>query len=248
MSYPGLANNDMFTANFLKTIAMALMLVDHFAVILVPSDSLLFVLFRLAGRIVAPIICFFIAEGYYHTSNKQRYVMRLLILAVISHIPFNTTFGHSLSVLEATSVIWALTMGLVALAALKSEKIHIVFKPFILLLCCIAAYTANWNFVAVLWIVGFGLFHGNFKRQVIAFCVVGLFIHLGLVFFRFGFSHWWQLGIFLPLPLLAMYNGKLGKKSKVMAYSFYVFYPAHLLLLHLINRFTPLAETLERLL
>ena len=229
-------NNNPLNANTLKVIAMALMLLDHFAVVFLPGDTMLHMLSRLLGRIVAPVICFFIAEGYHYTSDRKKYILRLLVLALISHIPFNITFGHTLSPREATSVIWALVMGLIALSALKSEKLHLIVKVLILALCCALAWTANWNFVAVLWIVVFGLFHGNFRKQILAFCAVGIVFHLAIAFHRFGLAHWFQLGIFLAIPLLAMYNGKLGKKSKVMAYSFYVFYPAHLLLLYLLYR------------
>ena len=241
----GITNNPL-NANTLKVIAMALMFVDHFAVVFFPGSALLHMLFRFPGRIVAPVICFFIAEGYHYTSDRKKYVLRLLALAVVSHIPFNVTFYDSLSPFTATSVIWALAMGLIALSAVKSEKLHIAIKPVIVALCCAAAWTANWNFVAVLWIVAFGLFHGNFKRQILAFCAVGIVFHLAIVYHRFGFSHWFQLGIFLSIPLLAMYNGRLGKKSKIMAYSFYVFYPAHLLVLYALDRFTYLAEMFER--
>jgi len=229
-------------ANTLKIIAMVLMFLDHFAVVFFPGDTLLHILFRFPGRIVAPVICFFIAEGYHYTSSRKKYILRLLALALISHIPFNITFGHTLSPFEATSVIWALALGLIALSALKSEKLHVIVKALILALCCALAWTANWNFVAVLWIAAFGLFHGNFKRQILAFCAIGIVFHLALVYHRFGFAHWFQLGIFLSIPLLALYNGKLGKKSKVMAYSFYVFYPAHLLFLFFLDRFMPLVE------
>ena len=239
-------SSNPLNANTLKIIAMALMLLDHFAVVFFPGGTLLHMLFRFPGRIVAPVICFFIAEGYHYTSNRKNYVLRLLALAVISHIPFNITFGHTLSPFEATSVIWALAMGLIALSALKSEKLHVIVKAAVLALCCALAWTANWNFVAVLWIAAFGLFHGNFKRQILSFCAVGIVFHLALVYHRFGLSHWFQFGIFLAIPLLALYNGKLGKKSKVMAYSFYVFYPAHLLLLFFLDRFTALAQFLGK--
>ena len=232
---------DKLNANALKMIAITLMFFDHFALVFFSQDSLAQMLFRFPGRIVAPVICFFIAEGYHYTSNRIKYIVRLLVLAVISHIPFNILFYDSLSPLVATSVIWPLALGLIALSAIKSEKVHIILKPVILAVCCAAAWTANWNFVAVLWIAAFGFFHGNFKRQIIAFCVIGIVFHLALVYHRFQFSHWFQLGIFLAIPLLALYNGKLGKKSKIMAYSFYVFYPAHLLLLYFLDRFTSLA-------
>ncbi|MCL2601997.1 MAG: conjugal transfer protein TraX [Treponema sp.] len=243
MSCPALPNTanssnsggiTIFTANSLKAIAMALMFLDHFAVVFLSNEPLLRNLLRFAGRIVAPVICFFIVEGYYHTSSKRKYTLRLFALALVSHIPFNITFGHSFSPFEATSVIWALALGLVALAALKSS-LNIVLRLAILAACCAAAYTANWNFVAVLWIAALGLFRGNFKRQMLAFCAVGILFHLSIVYLRFGLAHWYQLGIFLAIPLLAMYNGKLGKKSKARAYSFYIFYPAHLLLLYFWN-------------
>jgi len=195
-------------------------------------------------------MCFFIVQGYYSTSNLKKYITRLLIFAAISHLPYNLAFGYTF--FQATSVIWPLAMGLIALTAIKSNELHILVKLIVLGLCCIVSIRANWNFVAVLWIVAFGLFQGNFLKQTIAFCIVGIVFHLALTFNRFGFFHevfpqWHQLGIFLSIPLLAMYNGKLGKKSKAISWAFYLFYPAHLILLFLLNRFTPLREILEGL-
>ena len=225
------------------------MLWDHFVVVFFPEGMMLRMILRVPGKIVAPIICYLIAEGYHYTSNRRKYLSRLLIFALISHYPFILCFNYSF--FQATSVIWALAMGLLALIALKSDKIHIVLKPVILAACCAAAYTANWNYVAVLWIVSFGLFHGNFKRQILAFSAVGIAFHIMPALLRFMLSrsdlfHWYTIGIFLAIPLLAMYNGKLGKKSKVMSMAFYVFYPAHLILLYLLNRFTTLAELFGR--
>jgi len=236
-------------ANTLKVIAMAFMLLDHFIIVFLPENIFLRFVLRVPGRIVAPIICFLIASGYHHTSSRKKYILRLLALAVISHFPFNLSFEYPF--FPATSVIWALVMGLIALTALKSEKIHTALKPVILLACCLAAYTANWNFVAVLWIVAFGLFYGNFKRQILAFCAIGIVFLILPACLRFmlsrsNFLHWYHVGIFLAIPLLAIYNGKLGKKSKIASWSFYVFYPAHLILLYLLNKLTPLAEIFKR--
>ena len=240
--------NNFFTANKLKALAMVLMFIDHFALIFLPANTVLPMLLRFFGRIVAPVICFFIAEGYCYTSNRAKYIARLLILALVSHVPFNIAFGLPLSPLKGTSVIWALALGLIAVTALKSATIRLPLKLAILIVCCAASYTANWNFVAVLWIAAFGFFHGNFRRQMLAFCVIGMAFHLSLVYYRFGFSHWYQLGIFLAIPLLALYNGKLGQKSKVLASGFYVFYPLHLLVLYLLDIGTPLKEIISRLL
>jgi hypothetical protein len=246
----------LLTTNKLKIIATVTMFCDHFVSVFLPHDELLSLLFRLLGRTAAPIFCFFIAQGFHYTSNRRKYTIRLLVLALLSHLPYNSAFAYSF--FQATSVIWPLALGLIALDAFKNEKIHIVFKLAIVAACCALAYRANWNFIAVLWILMFGLFHGNIKKQIFSFSVIGLFylaINFNFVpyinrpgFFHEQFPQWFQLGIFLTIPLLLMFNGNLGKKSRFMTWFFYVFYPGHLILLYLLNRFTPLAEVLGRLL
>ena len=48
-------------------------------------------------------------------------------------------------------------------------------------------------------------------------------------------GHSYQIGIFLAVPLLLFYKGRQGKKSNVMKWGFYAFYPFHLLLLELVK-------------
>ena len=241
----------IFTANQLKIIALVFMFFDHFVSVFFPHNEIINLVFRVLGRTAAPVFCFFIAQGYYYTSDIKKYITRLLIFAVISHIPYNLAFGLSISPLAATSVIWPLAMGLIALAVIKNEGIHILLRLALVCVCCAVSYTANWNFFAVLWIVGFGLFHGNFKRQALSFCIIGA-AYLAWQFRRFGVFHpiypqWFQLGIFLALPLLFMYSGKQGNKSRFSAWFFYVFYPAHLILLFILNHFTTLKEVMRNL-
>lgn len=232
------------TANKLKIIAIIAMFFDHFFAIFLAHNTIIGLASRTPGRIAAPIICYFIAEGYHYTSNREKYILRLLIFAAISHIPYILLFGFTF--FQATSIIWGLAMGLIALTAVKSDKLPLLIKPIVVAACCALALTANWNYVAVLWIVAFGLFYGNFNRQILAFCAVGIVFHLIPTYLNFGpihegYPHWYQLGIFLAIPLLALYNGKLGRKSKIISWSFYVFYPGHLLLIYLLDRFTSLS-------
>ena len=226
------------------------MFLDHFVSVFLAHDNTFAMIVKIFGRTVAPVMCFFIAEGYHYTSNLKKYISRLLIFALISHIPYNIAFGYSF--FQATSVMWPLALGLIALAVIKHEKLHILLRIVIVMFCCALAWRANWNFVAVLWVLGFGIFQGKFALQIIAFTLVGLLGHISLNFYRFGFFHdrfpqWQQLGIFLAIPLLVLYNGQRGRKSKIMTWLFYVFYPAHLLLLFLLNRFTSLADIMGRI-
>ena len=241
----------MLTANKLKLIAAFFMFFDHFASVFFPHNAFISLVLRMVGRTAAPVFCFSIAMGYHYTSNLRNYILRLLLLALISHIPYNLAFAYSLSVLRATSVVWPLALGLIALAVFKNEKINIFLKLALSGAACILSYTANWNFFAVLWILAFGLFHGNFKRQIAGFTLIGAAYILWQLR-RYGLFHefypqWFQFGIFLSIPLLAMYNGRGGKKSLFSTWFFYVFYPLHLIILYLLKSFTPLAGVLGSL-
>lgn len=68
----------------------------------------------------------FIAEGYYHTRDLNRYTLRLFVFAVISHFAYifaSQDFVDARSfipfyyggILNQTSVMWSLAWGLVML-------------------------------------------------------------------------------------------------------------------------------------
>ena len=47
-----------------------------------------------------------------------------------------------------------------------------------------------------------------------------------------------QMGVVLSIPIIAMYDGSRGKNPKInkfMKWFFYIFYPAHLFVIGLIN-------------
>lgn len=50
--------------------------------------------------------------------------------------------------------------------------------------------------------------------------------------------HWygqlWQLGMYLVIPFIYLYNGKKGKGGKFSKWAFYVFYPVHFVILGMI--------------
>ena len=78
---------------------------------------------HIIGRLTCPIMCYFIAEGYYYTKSFQKYALRLFLLAIVSHFVLPvflfrqprrlarlSPFAYG-SVLNQTSVIWALLGG-----------------------------------------------------------------------------------------------------------------------------------------
>ena len=225
------------SSNALKNIAIAMMFLDHAATLLVPRATVLSVLLHIPGRVVAPIMCYMIAEGFHHTSNLARYAKRLFLFALLSHFPYVWAFG--LDWTHTTSVMWGLFLGLMALAAVQSGRIPAWGKVAAVSVCCVLALPADWHMVSVLWIVAFGCFRGQFKQQMIAFVLIGYGFNAIPMVWRNGWPYVYQFAILLAIPLLAMYKGRRGRQSHWMRWGFYIFYPAHLLLLFLLRLVLP---------
>lgn len=229
------ANIKIFDANSIKMIAIIAMLMDHVAYLFVPSASALWIVMRLIGKITEPVMCFFIAEGYYHTSNLKKYILRLLAFAAISHFPFVLCFNYG--VFEKTSVMWGLLMGLIALSIWKLKKLNIILKLLGIAAAAYLAKFADWGYLSVLLVLAFGVFHDIKWLSLLAYIgVSGVFyiypalndiaadpslLKIKLI----------RLGFFIPLIFFLLYSGKLGKKNKFLKYGFYIFYPAHMLIL-----------------
>ena len=106
------------------------MLMDHLASTIWPGyDNKMWWLLGIhfIGRLAAPTMWFMIAEGYQYTRNFKKYLLRLLVFSVLAHFAYNFCFGISLvpfrnSVLNQTSVIWALFCAAVALYVYDDEK------------------------------------------------------------------------------------------------------------------------------
>ena len=228
--------------NIIKYIAIVAMLIDHIAWTFVPFGSVLGQFMHIIGRITAPTMCYFIAEGYYHTRNVKKYAIRLGIFALISHCPFILFECGKPFVFELrTSVIYSLFLGLIALWIW--DKVQNETLKVISIVCiCVLAMPGDWMCCAILWVLAYGANRGNFKKQVLWFSVVSigmvLFMCISNVIFTNGqkpfYSQLFQLGVFLSLPFISLYNGQRGKSGKFNKWLFYIFYPAHLLIIGII--------------
>lgn len=225
----------------LKGIAAALMLTDHVGAILLPEVLAL----RCVGRLAFPIFAFFIAEGYAHTRNFGRYFRRLAILAVVSEIPFNLengavfdltrqnvlfTFCLALLTLQGLEALgrergfgrWA-GCGLVLAAGFAAGELLRtdyggwgVVTVALLYLCRDGKYAKLWLLLAMAAVNGLGM--GSLTMPV------------------FGGEMPIQIFAVAALPVIWLYNGQAGPKG--LRRAFYVFYPAHLLVLEGIRTLT----------
>ena len=79
------------SASALRLLAILFMLLDHMWATVIPGNNWM----TYAGRLAFPIFAFQIVEGFYHTSDRKQYTKRLLILALISEIPFDLMYVSS---------------------------------------------------------------------------------------------------------------------------------------------------------
>ncbi len=228
-------------SNTLKMIAICVMLFDHIVYLIAYLNPSLYPTFlfttilHIPGKIVAPIMCNFIAQGYYYTRSRKKYVLRLFIFALISHIPYNLFFGTDM--LMTTSIIWGLMLGLISLIIVKKENLNKFLKVILVLICCFFALFSTYDTLPVLWILVFGVYKDNIKKQIILFTLVALFGGLSAIVPTLiinGYQQIYRFGIFLAIPLILMYNGQRGRKSNFFKYGFYVFFPLHHLVLYII--------------
>jgi hypothetical protein len=239
----GIQNKKGLTSNAIKIIGIISMTIDHSATIFFPRYSLAIpVLFmHVIGRLVAPIMMFFITEGYYYTRNLKKYLFRLFVFAFIAHFAYTFAFGKSFipfreTVFDQTSILWTLGLGLLALAVYKTDKIKNWLKQIIIFISIWAAFFADWSSPGALAILYMGRNRGNIKKQMILLilCIamysIGYFIFLNKVY---GLL---QMFIVLAIPVLSQYNGRRGN-WKGMKWFFYIYYVAHLFILGLIRIF-----------
>ena len=222
------------TSSQLKFIAVLAMTLDHLAWTLFPGyDTRWFVLpAHCIGRLTAPIMWFFIAEGYFHTRSVKKYALRLLKLAVISHFAYNFCFGipflpFQTSLFNQTGVVWSLAWGLVLLWVFDASGWKQWQQTAFLIFVCLITFPADWSCIAALAVAFMGRNRGNFKAQML-WMMVWTAVY-ALVYFLFLDRVYGIVQLFtcLSIPLLGLYNGQRGNQ-KAAGRLFYAYYPIHL--------------------
>lgn len=240
------------TGSTLKIIAMITMFIDHLGASLlengimrqVSEQSVLSadvaalhaynkwravdIVFRGIGRLAFPIFCFLLVEGFIHTRDWRKYFARLFVFSLISEIPFDLAFHRKWFYWGGQNVFFTLWIAVLVLAAVsyfeKREDIHQagrwLLQTGVTLAGAALAYFLHTDYdgFGVVVIVLLYLFRRDRRRQAI----VGVCAFL------------WEVTASLAFLPIYYYNGKRGLQLK---YVFYVFYPAHLLLLGLVTKF-----------
>ena len=233
---PGFSNSQ------LKMIAIIAMFIDHLAWAFVPTASLQGQIMHAIGRLTFPIMAFFIAEGFYKTSNLKKYFLRLLSFALITHFPFQYFYygriplfsqqtGDTLVTFATTSIMYTLLLGLTVLIIWKKTAMNDGVKLILTVLLLFLAIPGDYAYFGVLLVMAFGFNYPNRPSQLLFGALVISVLALPMIFSGSGTSLF-MAATYLPLYLIQRYNGELGK-ARQYKWFFYWFYPVHLVLIAL---------------
>lgn len=256
--------------NQLKMIATICMLIDHVTKVFYRrmSNPLLamdwmtpllsqwmhgtYILLISIGAVAFPIFAFTFVEGCTHTHDKKHYLLRLVIFALISEIPFDITFnfaGGPAGWESKISQYWPMWWGY--------QNIYFTY---------VCAFSAIWCFdkaknikrmpLTFLLRVSIALFAYVFNKEVIQgdyggygmvliltiyalrknrlAQIAGMVAIYVLLYQNFSnTSTWFGVSFAMSLILILLYNGKRGEKN--LKHFFYCFYPAHITVIGLLD-------------
>ena len=234
------------SAALLHIIAMALMLMDHLWATLLPAQDWL----TCAGRLAFPIFAFMTVEGYFHTRSFKKYILRLLLFAVLSEIPFDLMYGGTWFYPVHQNVIWTLLMGLLGIRLMEAVRKKQKIWVYLLVSVIVAVAGALLGTLCMVDYYGAGIltiFIFYFFRERKWWCLLGQVAALywvnvemlgGLMYpvhlFGMEFEICQQGLALLALIPIWLYHGRQGYHSKPFQYICYAFYPVHMLILVLV--------------
>lgn len=180
---------------------------------------------QLIGGMAIPIFAFLLVEGFRNTSNYGKYLMLTVITALISEIPYDFAMSGTAVDFSSQNAMLAVCLSLLMLKCLDMTKNA---EKFAGRLCRSLILLA-----AIIWV--------SILRCEYGLCMV----LLTAVFYLLYEKNVWKtvLGALISLmyvtgPLafygIWCYNGK--RKDRFPKYVYYVFYPAHLLVLGVLKK------------
>lgn len=201
------------------------------------------------GRMAFPLFAFMIAEGAAKTRSMPKYIGRLALFALISepffyfsHWQENQTlegFIQSVSRLNLNNVFFTLALGAIVIYVLQLlerkqvKHARLLFIPILLAAALIGGYIGCDYGMAGILLIGFlFLAQTKFQKCMVTLIWIVCLYGLGQASNPIDTILRDCLLASLSCVFIWFYNGKRGRPMK---WSFYIYYPAHLLVLSLLG-------------
>lgn len=209
----------------IKIIALASMIIDHVGYMFFPDLLSL----RLIGRMAFILYAFMLVEGFFHSHDLKNYVKNLLIWAIISEIPFDLAIHNVWFYPAEQNIFFSLAIGLIGVLFLdKFKKSQLkVLLIIVASIVCSILLKVDYSWYGISLIFLFYFLRNRHPYDFMSIQVLNIIVSVGKLKL--------QLFSFLGFIPIALYNGKKGRKTGKIYYSFYA---AHLALLAFVRHFS----------
>ena len=220
----------------LKIIAIISMLLDHIYTYIGGAGMDIPIWFGYLGKIAAPIFFYLIVEGFFYTRDRNKYLFRLASCGVVM-IGIDKILGIQNNIFLSLSLAVVLMMFLEKIKDSNSNKIVMIIGAIVTSFLFLFTEASIYGLAMVI------IFY-LFKNKAIIMSILYSLYSLLPVLMAIGsdnmyeqlflFDYQWMM--IFGLPFILMYNGKLGLKNTFTKWMFYIFYPAHLIIIVLLTR------------
>ena len=232
----------------LKLVAMISMLIDHTGKMFFSQYQIM----RVIGRLAFPLYAYCIAVGCVYSRNRLKYFKRIVLVGLISQPFYAVAMAHTVPSMYAVrfldhpvgavlnfyvqswatpNILYTLALGLLIIWTLRDG--HYECAAALALFVWKAQNSINYGWRGVALIV---LFYLTIRQWWVSLPVVLAFMlwwgSQGATYHLFGFSFGLQMFAVLALPLIYI---PTWSKLKINNWVYYLFYPAHLIGIMLIE-------------
>ena len=181
---------------------------------------------QLIGGMAIPVFTFLLVEGFRNTSDYKKYLLLMVLTAVISEIPYDLAVGGKIMDWSSQNAMVTMSICLIMLKCLDIFKDGSGFTGgLVRMLIVLAAviwvslFRAEYGLCMVLLTAVFYVFYTQNILKTVLGCIISLMYITGPLSF---YGIW-------------CYNGE--RKDRINKYVYYAFYPVHLLVLGVIAKY-----------
>lgn len=175
---------------------------------------------QIIGGLGVPIFAFLLVEGFLHTSSYRKYLLTMLLFALLSEIPYDLAMYRKVWDFTGQNALFSMIICLLMLYFLRMARerkgfLSSMFQGLIVLTAVfwVSFFRMNCGLCLVLLTAVFYLFY---SRNVLK-TVLGVLISL--------------LYVTGPLSFYGLWCYNEVRTDRFPKYAYYVFYPLHLLIL-----------------
>ena len=181
---------------------------------------------QLIGGMAIPVFAFLLVEGFRNTSDYKKYLLTMIITALVSEIPYDLAICGKVWDLSSQNAMITMCICLILLKCMELFSNSSGFAgSMVRILIMIAAivwvsiFRAEYGLCMVLLVTVFYVFDTKNVLKTVLGCIISLMYVTGPIAF---YGIW-------------CYNGE--RKDRINKYVYYAFYPLHLLVLGVIAKF-----------